>query len=410
MDLLGSRDVRRFLRPMMQKKQRMNLREALPLAGITVSTFIFCTSEFMPVALLTDIALSFSVTESQAGMLISVYAWMVMLLSLPLMIAASRIGFRRLFLIIVALFAFGQLLSSLATSYFMLMAARIVVACAHAIFWSIAPPMAVRVVSEDHRHMALGMVVMGESVALIAGLPLGRVIGLALGWRMTFACVAIITVIIFIYLYFVLPAIPATKPFSVRRLPVLFKTKTLRSLYLFVGVMMTAYYMCYSYIEPYLLQSVGLEEQTVTVVIAFFGVAGILGSVLFSKIYARQRVKFLCECLLGLVTAFFVLFVSQDFLIGVLGACVVLGMGSTAMNAALQSEVIRYSSLDDQAVATSIFSAIFNFGIGSGSALGGVVTSCVSVGSIGAAAGALGLVAFLYCVIVLIPRLRIART
>ena len=43
-------------------------------------------------------------------------------------------------------------------------------------------------------------------------------------------------------------------------------------------------------------------------------------------------------------------------------------------------------------------------------ALGGVVTSCVSVGSIGAAAGALGLVAFLYCVIVLIPRLRIART
>ena len=289
-------------------------------------------------------------------------------------------------------------------------AARIVVACAHAIFWSIAPPMAVRVVSEDHRHMALGMVVMGESVALIAGLPLGRVIGLALGWRMTFACVAIITVIIFIYLYFVLPIIPATKPFSVRRLPVLFKTKTLRSLYLFVGVMMTAYYMCYSYIEPYLLQSVGLEEQTVTVVIAFFGVAGILGSVLFSKIYARQRVKFLCECLLGLVTAFFVLFVSQDFLIGVLGACVVLGMGSTAMNAALQSEVIRYSSLDDQAVATSIFSAIFNFGIGSGSALGGVVTSCVSVGSIGAAAGALGLVAFLYCVIVLIPRLRIART
>ena len=189
---------------MMQKKQRMNLREALPLAGITVSTFIFCTSEFMPVALLTDIALSFSVTESQAGMLISVYAWMVMLLSLPLMIAASRIGFRRLFLIIVALFAFGQLLSSLATSYFMLMAARMVVACAHAIFWSIAPPMAVRVVSEDHRHMALGMVVMGESVALIAGLPLGRVIGLALGWRMTFACVAIITVIIFIYLYFVL--------------------------------------------------------------------------------------------------------------------------------------------------------------------------------------------------------------
>lgn len=392
-----------------RKKQHMNAREALPLAGITISTFIFCTSEFMPVALLTDIASSFSVTESQAGMLISVYAWMVMLLSLPLMIVASRIGFRRLFLIIVALFALGQFLSSLATSYFMLMAARIVVACAHAIFWSIAPPMAIRVVSEDHRHMALGMVVMGESVALIAGLPIGRVIGLALGWRMTFACVALCSVLIFIYLYFVLPSLPATKPFSVRRLPVLIKTKPLRSLYIFVGVLMSAYYMCYSYIEPYLLQSVGLEEQVVTIVIAFFGVAGIVGSMLFSKMYARLRLKFLCLCVLGLVAAFFALYISKEVLVGIVVACMILGMGSTAINAALQSEVIRYSSLDDQAVATSIFSAIFNFGIGSGSALGGVVTSWVSVGVVGIAAGALGILALIYAIAVLIPRLRITR-
>ena len=95
---------------------------------------------------------------------------------------------------------------------------------------------------------------------------------------------------------------------------------------------------------------------------------------------------------------------------GVLVACMVLGMGSTAMNAILQSEVIRYSSLDDQAVATSIFSAIFNFGIGSGSAVGGVVTSSVSVGAIGLAAGALGVVALLYCFAVVIPRLRLPRS
>ena len=87
----------------------------------------------------------------------------------------------------------------------------------------------------------------------------------------------------------------------------------------------------------------------------------------------------------------------------------VLGMGSTAINAALQSEVIRYSSLDDQAVATSIFSAIFNFGIGSGSALGGIVTSWASVGVIGIAAGALGILALIYAIAVLIPRLRITR-
>lgn len=171
----------RFMAKSRNKKPGMNLREILPLAGITVAAFIFSSSEFMPVALLTDIARSFAVTDAQAGMIISVYAWVVMILSLPLMILASRIEFKRLLLLVMAVFALGQFLSSIAASFSILMASRIVVACAHAIFWSIAPPLAVRVVSEDHRHMAMGIVVMGESVALIAGLPIGRVIGLVLG-------------------------------------------------------------------------------------------------------------------------------------------------------------------------------------------------------------------------------------
>lgn len=181
------------------EKPSMNLREILPLAGIAVAAFIFNTSEFMPVALLTDIATSFSVSEAQAGLIISVYAWMVMLLSLPLMILASRVEFKRLLLVVIAVFLVGQILSAVSATYEMLMASRICVACAHAVFWSIAAPVAIRVVSEDHRHAAMGVVVMGSSVALIAGLPLGRVIGLVLGWRMTFACVAAVSALVLIY-------------------------------------------------------------------------------------------------------------------------------------------------------------------------------------------------------------------
>lgn len=105
-----------------------------PLAGIAVAAFIFNTSEFMPVALLTDIATSFSVSEAQAGLIISVYAWMVMLLSLPLMILASRVEFKRLLLVVIAVFLVGQILSAVSATYEMLMASRICVACAHAVF------------------------------------------------------------------------------------------------------------------------------------------------------------------------------------------------------------------------------------------------------------------------------------
>lgn len=128
----------------------------------------------MPIGLLTDIAKSFSISEAKAGMLITVYSWIVMLLSLPLMLLVSKIDYKKLFMGTVALFGICQVLTVLSNSYGMLMASRIGVACAHAIFWSIASPIAVRMASEEHQSKALSMVVTGTSVATIAGLPLGK--------------------------------------------------------------------------------------------------------------------------------------------------------------------------------------------------------------------------------------------
>ena len=79
-------------------QSKMTLKEWLPLLGITVSAFIFNTSEFMPIGLLTDIADSFHITEAHAGVLITVYSWIVMLLSLPLMLLLNKIDFKRLLL------------------------------------------------------------------------------------------------------------------------------------------------------------------------------------------------------------------------------------------------------------------------------------------------------------------------
>ena len=69
----------------------MSAGQWLPLVGLTLSAFIFNTSEFMPIGLLTDVR-SICVTEARAGMLISVYAWVVALLSLPLMLLVARMG------------------------------------------------------------------------------------------------------------------------------------------------------------------------------------------------------------------------------------------------------------------------------------------------------------------------------
>ena len=110
------------------------LKYFLPLAGLAVSAFVFNTSEFMPIALLTDISDSFGKTPAETGIMITAYAWVVGILSLPLMLAVCQMEPKRLLLLTLALFTAGQVGSGLATSFAMLMGARILVACAHAIF------------------------------------------------------------------------------------------------------------------------------------------------------------------------------------------------------------------------------------------------------------------------------------
>lgn len=134
-----------------------------------------------------------------------------------------------------------------------------------------------------------------------------------------------------------------------------------------------------------------------------------IGSALFSKYYARLRLRFLVTVVVGVVAGLFLLKFSVQPIGAVVLNCALLGLAMTALNVSLQSEVIRNSRLDDQAVATSIYSGIFNLGIGSGSALGGAVCTYITVGDVGIAGGLFGVVALAYALIVLVPRLRAPR-
>ena len=142
----------------------------------------------MPIGLLTDISNEFHMTEAQAGVMITAYSWTVTLLSLPLMLLVCRIQPKKLLLGTLSVFAVCQVLSVISSGFTFLVLSRIGVACAHSIFWAIASPVAVRVVAKEHQSKALSAIITGTSIAMVIGMPLGRMIGLQIGWRMTFLC------------------------------------------------------------------------------------------------------------------------------------------------------------------------------------------------------------------------------
>lgn len=381
----------------------MTVREWLPLAGLAVSAFIFNTSEFMPVGLLVDIAKDFQVSESQAGLLVSVYAWAVMFLSLPLMIFASRFDYRRMVFGIMAVFALGQAISALAGSYWMLMGARLVVACSHAVFWSVASPIAVRLVPLVHRPMAMGVIVAGSSIAMIAGLPLGRMVGLALGWRATFGCMTAIAVAVLAYLAIVFPRLSSGSAFSVRRLPGLLKNPALISIYAITILMAMGYYEAYSYIEPFLQQVAHMPDGEITLALSLFGVAGVAGSALFSRLYDTRRFAFLVAVVGGIALVLLLLRVAALAPAFVFGACMLWGVCGTSVNVALQAEVIKCSPDDASPIAMSMFSGLYNFGIGTGAAVGGAVSANAGMGAIGFVGSVFVAASCILCALVL-PR------
>ena len=378
----------------------MTKKEILPLIGMTVSAFIFNTSEFMPIGLLTDIAKSFEIAEAKAGMLITVYSWIVMLLSLPLMILVSRIDYRRLFIGTVAVFGICQVLTVLSNSYGMLMVSRIGVACAHAIFWSIASPIAVRMASEAHQSKALSMVVTGTSVATIAGLPLGKMVGHYAGWRIAFLIVAVITFVVLVYMTFLFPKMDCGEPFRVKQLPQLFKNRSLVCVYIQTFLFVVGYYTSYSYIDPFLQQVAGMGNSMVTITLFVFGAAGLFGSFLFSKFYDKYRRGVLRTVMAALVVELLLLLPAAGKPGFMMALCALWGITVLMFNVSFQSETIQCTDEQSSSVAMSIFSGIFNFGIGAGSFLGGIVCDKGQIshlGFVGAVFAAISLLFFLIC-------------
>lgn len=313
---------------------------------------------------------------------------------------------KRLLLSIIALFVVSHVASAFAEGYYTLMLSRIGVACAHSIFWSIAPPLAVRTVPDGRRALGLSTIATGSSVAMVVGLPLGRVVGLYVGWRMTFFSIAVISAAIFLFIAMVFPRLESRGKFSVRKLPALLSNRVLMGVFIMSVLFATAHYTGYSYIEPFLGRVAGMSPDVVTLTLVVFGASGMLGSIAFSKYYMANRRRFVF--ITTLVPALCLIFMQAAAmtLATMVFVCIVWGAMATAFNIAFQDNTIRFAPEDATSIGMSIFSGIFNLGIGCGAYVGGLVVTHASLSGIGYAGGFIGVLATIYCVTRFFPNMR----
>ena len=259
-----------------------------------------------------------------------------------------------------------------------------------------------KVAPEGKGAAALSMVVSGSSFAMIVGLPLGRTIGLLVGWRAAFLIIAAIAAIIFCILAAVLKKTPSDSSFSLRKLPALIKSPALLGIFLLTLVTITGHFTAYSYIEPFLGQVAGFGDTAITMILAMFGVVGIAGSIIFSGHYDRTPKPFRLLAVAGLCVFLLALHPASFNPVSTVLICILWGFAINSYNLTFQTEIIR-NAPDGTSVAMSIYSGIYNIGIGTGALIGGSVCSGIGIPYIGYIGGAIALVAAIYFIRKLMP-------
>ncbi|GJA01436.1 putative sugar efflux transporter [Enterobacter cloacae] len=369
------------------------------MVTLAIAAFIFNTTEFVPVGLLSDIADSFQMETAQVGIMLTIYAWVVALMSLPFMLLTSQMERRKLLIGLFVLFIASHVLSFMAWNFTVLVMSRIGIAFAHAVFWSITASLAIRLAPAGKRAQALSLIATGTALAMVLGLPIGRIVGQYFGWRTTFFAIGMGALVTLVCLIKLLPALPSEHSGSLKSLPLLMRRPALLSIYLLTVIVVTAHYTAYSYIEPFVQVVAGFSANFATLLLLILGGAGIIGSVLFGKL-GNQHASLLVSGAIGLLLACLLLLMpaagSENHLAilslfwGV--AIMIIGLG-------MQVKVLALAP-DATDVAMSLFSGIFNLGIGAGALVGNQISLHVSMSAIGYLGAIPALVALIWSVLI----------
>jgi predicted MFS family arabinose efflux permease len=376
------------------------------LAVLGASAFVYVTAETLPVGLLPQIAQGLSVSEADVGLLLTSYAVVAGLTTIPL--TAITMGIPRHLLIAgtVAAFAVSQLAAAFAPTFLVLMLARLICALAHGIFWSTIAPVAARLAPPGRAGRATAQVFLGNSLAIVLGVPLGTALGQWLGWRAAFGVLAAAGALCVIALVLVLPAMRAlpqdlaTRTAARLRASVaIIRSGPVAAVCAATAVLVIGHFAAYTYIAPLVRRDGGLAGFGLSALLLGYGSAGLLGNWIIGRHVDRRPGPLLLGCVALIVLALVALVPALGPVPTVVAA-LLWGGAFTATPVALQAAILRVAPHARDA-ASAAYVVAFQVGIGGGALLG---ERFVRAGLLGVLPALAAVLALLAGVIVLVAR------
>ncbi|REK73940.1 MFS transporter [Aeromicrobium endophyticum] len=352
----------------------------------------------MTMGLLEEIADGIHRTNAETGHIITAYAFGVVVGAPVIVSLGARLPKKELAIGLILALGIGNAITAVSSGYLPVMVARFVAGLPHGAYFGVASLLAASLVRPELRGRAISSVMLGLSVATVAGVPASTLLGQHLGWRSAYWAVLVIAIAAAVMILLFVPHSPANTEASLRgELSALKRPQVLFA----VSAGMVGFgglFAMYSYIAPIVTQDIDLSEGWIAVFTLAFGIGSVLGSWAAGLLADWDVERSIIGGFVATVVVLVAFYFTASYVVPAL--LLVLAVGALGSVVAINLQVrLMDAAGDAQMLGAALNHSALNIANGLGAFFGSVIISAGygyrATSWVGVVLASLGLVIFL---------------
>ena len=350
------------------------------IVSLTLGVFGLVTAEFLPASLLTAMAADLRISEGAAGQTVTATALVGAIAAPSIPVLTRRMDRRNVMIALTLALLASNAIAVFASNLATLLVARVLLGVALGGFWSMAAPLALRLVPDELFPRAMSLILTGVSVATVCAAPIGAWMGDTWGWRSAFVAAGAVGVITLLAQLATLPAMPPKTMPDLRVLGQLFARGPVRAALVVVLLVISGHFAGFTYIRPLMENVTHLSIGAISAVLLGYGIGGFFGNLAGGYVAGRsERNAIVLGSVIIATLAGALLLAGQSANVASV-AIVLWGFAFGAFPVGFQIWIVR-AAPDQAEGASGLLVAAFQTAIATGAIGGGVLVD--HVGALG---------------------------
>lgn len=255
---------------------------------LALGVFGILNTEMGMVGILPFVAGRYSIDIVQAGLLVSLFALGVAIAGPTMPLLCSRFNRKKVMLFVLGLFTFCNVLSVIAPTFNIMLAARIIPAFFHPVYCALAFSVAAESVAKEKAPLAVARINMGVAAGMVVGVPISNFLATTFGLAASLSFFALVTGTMFLLTLFFVPDMPASGVKSYGEQLRVLRHPSVWATILAIIFVNGSIFGVFSYLADYLSQGVGVAAALISLLLFVYGLSNLGGSWLGGEFLAKK--------------------------------------------------------------------------------------------------------------------------